>query len=213
MVRIVFLLLLMATQVQAGAWPRAEGEGFLSFSLDADAEDGEDNFFSIYLEYGLGNGRTFGFDRRESGDEIAKTIAFFRWSVGPEDWDTKFAFELGAGIVDNHGAVRPGVSVGRGYALGRHTGWLNLDARGLLYDDLETGLFETEFTVGYNATDRTKMIFQLQAGVPSDADAYAKVAPSIVVKQNASRHLVFGVTAGVVEVDELKVNLGLWQEF
>lgn len=213
MVRILILILLLATQAQAGAWPREEGEGFLSLSFDSDAEDASNNFLSVYVEYGLSNGRTIGLDRLENGYDIDKTIAFVRWPFGKPGSAMKLAYEMGIGVVDRHAALRPGISVGRGFELGRRSGWLNLDARALIYDDLDNGLIETDFTIGLNANERNKVIFQLQVGAPKDRAAYAIIAPRIVLKQNAGRHFFFGVTAGVVEVDDLEVNLGLWQDF
>jgi hypothetical protein len=213
MVRALFFLFCLVGAASAGPWPREEGKGFLSFSFDIDAETGDDNFLSFYLEYGLGKDRTFGIDRRESSDEIAKTIAFLRYPIGSADRRLKLAYEIGLGVVDNHGALRPGFSLGSGLELGQRSGWWTWDSRAILYDDLEDGLFEADITLGIQMTGRTKVIMQLQGGVPSEGDAYAKLAPSFVLQNGAGRHYTLGLTAGVVEVDEVKINIGLWQEF
>ncbi|MEO0749252.1 MAG: hypothetical protein AAFZ10_12880, partial [Pseudomonadota bacterium] len=89
----------MTTSVSAGPWPREEGKGFLSFSLDLDAEELEDNFVSFYLEYGLSRGRTLVIDRQERGDEIAKTFALIRFPLGNPDRNLKLAYDVGLGTV------------------------------------------------------------------------------------------------------------------
>ncbi len=213
MLRAILILMFFATAASAGPWPREEGKGFLSISADLDAEDGKDNFLSFYLEYGLSRDRTFGIDRRESGDEIAKTIAFLRYPVGATDRRLKLAYEIGLGILDNDAALRPGVSVGRGFEMAQRSGWWTWDTRALLVEDTNMTLAESDITFGLQTNASSKLILQVQTGVPRKSDAYVKLAPSLAIQSSEGRHYTIGVTAGVVENNEVKVNFGLWQEF
>ena len=153
MTRVLLILLALTTAASAGPWPRAEGEGFLSFSLDIDAEELDDNFVSFYLEYGLGRGRTLVIDRQESGDQIGKTFALLRFPLGKPDRQLKLAYDVGLGAVDDHVAFRTGFSIGRGWAIGdeahqgpfkwagRWSGWWSIDRRPLIFDDGVNGSF------------------------------------------------------------------------
>lgn len=213
MVRVLLILLLLSGAATAGPWPRAEGEGFLSFSLDLDAVELEDNFVSFYLEYGLSRDRTLVIDRQERGDEIAKTFALIRYPIGSPDRQLKLAYDLGIGSVDDHLAGRLGLSVGRGWSLGERSGWWTVDSRALLFDDGENGILESDITFGVQLTQRIKTISQFQTGVPSEGDPYAKIAQSFVYQASKSRHYLLGVTSGIYEADEIQINIGLWQDF
>ncbi|MEM9912967.1 MAG: hypothetical protein AAF922_19575 [Pseudomonadota bacterium] len=213
MFRVLLILFLLTTSVSAGPWPREEGKGFLSFSLDLDAEELEDNFVSFYLEYGLSRGRTLVIDRQERGDEIAKTFALIRFPLGNPDRNLKLAYDVGLGTVDSHFALRTGFSVGRGWSMRNRSGWWTLDSRALLLDEGDEAIFESDLTFGIQLTDRLKAISQLQGGVPSDSSAYAKFAQSFVLQTSKTRHYLLGVTTGIYESDTLQVNVGLWQDF
>jgi hypothetical protein len=116
-------------------------------------------------------------------------------------------------VVDDEFAIRPGLSLGRGLTLGDYTGWMAIDTRLVVAGgDFDT-LLETDLTVGLNDTARRKWIFQIQTGAPADRSPYVKLAPAVAFEQSAGRHILLGVTAGVVEADEIKINLGLWHTF
>ncbi|MEM7733639.1 MAG: hypothetical protein AAF280_12790 [Pseudomonadota bacterium] len=229
MIRVLSILLVLTisgtTSVSAGPWPRAHGEGFLSFSLDLDAEDFSDNFLSFYLEYGLSRNRTLVLERQERGSEIGKTFVALRFPVGPPDRHLKLAYDLGGGTVDGHVAARFGLSIGRGWSIGedpretpfqwkgKWSGWWSVDTRTLVFDDGVNGIFEADLTFGVQLTHQVKSISQLQAGAPFRGETYAKIAQSFAYQVSDTRHLVLGITAGIHEVEDLHLNLGLWQNF
>lgn len=213
MFRALLILLFLTSAAAAGPWPRAEGEGFLSFSFDLDAEELDDNFLSFYLEYGLSRNRTLVIDRQERGDEIGKTFALIRFPIGSLDRNLKLAYDLGIGAVDDQGALRAGFSIGSGWSMGERTGWWSVDSRALLFDDGEEGIFESDITFGAQINPRLKAIVQLQGGIPSEGEAYAKIANSIVFQASKSRHYLLGITTGIHEADDVHINIGLWQDF
>ncbi len=217
MIRALLYLALMASMMTsaatAGPWPRDEKTGFLSFSLDIEPDDPDDSFVSLYVEYGLSRDRTIGLDRRQNMDEVAKTIAFLRVPFGAEDRKIKLAYEIGAGVVDDHVVVRPGLTLGNGLSVGERSGWWSWDARALIFDELDRVEFKNDVTFGLQMTPRTKFIVQLQNGIPTDSATFAKLAPSLAIKTKKGRHIQLGVTAGVLESDAFEINLGFWQDF
>jgi hypothetical protein len=211
MLRILVLLVLLAPRAAAGAWPVPAGEGHLSVSVEGDRGDGTDAYSTLYLEHGLAGGRTAGLDLGLSEAEADKAVAFLRWHGGADD-GTRLAYELGAGMVEDHAALRPGMSLGRGVAFGERAGWVALDTRAVLFDDMAARL-EADLTVGGDAGTGDKWLVQVQMAAPSDSAPYVKLAPSYAFARGAGRHLRVGVTAGLVGFDDMKLELGLWQSF
>jgi hypothetical protein len=211
MLRSLLLLVLLAPRATAGAWPLPAGEGHLSVSVEGDRGDGTGAYSTLYLEHGLAGGRTAGLDLGLSEAEVDKAVAFLRWHGGADD-GTRLAYELGAGKVDDHAALRPGLSLGRGVAFGERTGWVALDTRAVLFDDMALRL-EADLTVGGDAGTGDKWLVQVQMAAPSDAAPYVKLAPGYAFGMGAGRHLRVGVTAGLVGLDAVKLDLGLWQRF
>lgn len=219
------LTILGTTSGSAGPWPRAEGEGFVSFSLDLDAQEFDNNFVSSYLEFGIGRNRTLVIDRQQSGDRFGKTFVALRVPLGAPDRQLKLAYDLGVGAVDDAFAARFGLSIGRGWSIGQDirdtpfqwrgqwSGWWSVDTRTLVFHDGVNGIFETDITFGTQVTPKIKSISQLQTGVPFRATEFAKFSQSFAYQFSDRRHFVLGITHGIHEVDELQVNIGLWQEF
>ena len=231
MLRVLIILLLVSTQAQAGPWPRGKGKVF--YSVHANGEYLEElgvirQYGSIYGEYGLTDKITLGIDYNGSEIETEKAIAFIRYPLGNPDWAWRFAAELGAGIVDGENVLRPGFSLGRGINWRDRSGWLTLDTRVVL-GDLPSGTrIESDFTLGLNWTERFKVIFQLQGGMPSEGDNYLKFAPSVVYElrqrkprkgrkprkaRKGKQYIEFGITTGLVNYDDYGAKLGIWREF
>ncbi len=225
MIRALFILLALTTSVSAGPWPRAEDEGFVSFSLDLDVQEFDNNFVSSYLEYGIGRDRTLIIDRQQSGDMLGKTFVALRFPVGRPERQLKLAYDVGLGVVEDNAAVRFGLSIGRGWSIGQDirekpfqwkgqwSGWWSVDTRTLVFRDGVNGIFETDITFGAQLTPRLKSISQVQTGAPFDGNAFAKFAQSFAYQMSEKRHYVLGITHGIHDVDVLQVNLGFWQDF
>ncbi|MGR3463125.1 MAG: hypothetical protein ACU0AX_01490 [Roseovarius sp.] len=212
---ILALLPWLATAVLGGAWPRAEGEGFLSA---AGTVEGPDQFglyrqsFSLYAEYGATERLTFGVDLGGDAGRMSKAIAFLRWPLGDGERPLRFALELGGGQVDEETALRPGLSVGRGITIGQRQGWLNADTRAILFDGGTTA-FETDLTAGLSLGDRVKALVQLQAGVPAQGRDYLRLAPSVVYEVRPGTQIEFGLTEPISGGGERGFKLGLWRTF
>lgn len=212
---VLALLPWLATAALGGAWPRAKGEGFLSAS---GLIEGPDEFglyrqsFSLYAEYGATGRLTFGVDIGGDALRMSKAIAFLRWPLRGPAHETRVAVEIGAGQVEGENALRPGLSIGRGIAIGRHPGWLNADTRAVLSGGRVTA-FEGEFTAGLSLGKRFKAMVQLQAGIPSQGRDYLRLAPSVIYETRPGTHLEFGVIEPLMGGGERGFKLGLWRQF
>lgn len=223
MLRSLLLLVLLAPRATAGAWPLPAGEGHLSVSVEGDRGDGTGAYSTLYLEHGLAGGRTAGLDLGLSEAEVDKAVAFLRWQRGRQaKEETLLAYEIGLGMVDGSAALRPALSLGRPLAFGKLHGWVALDARAILLLPEQVALqglaaiehrVEVDLTVGGSLDNGDKWLVQLRTAAPSDADSYARIAPSYAFQQSKGRHLLLGVTADAVGFDGMKLNLGLWQRF
>ncbi|WP_135501768.1 hypothetical protein [Roseovarius aestuariivivens] len=216
MLRLVVILSLLAAQASAGAWPRAEGTSFVSVTVELEFEsgitDGTGGFGTLYAEHGMGSDLTLGLDLGGDEANVTKAIGFLRWPLALGDGPGVWAMEFGLGTVDDRFALRPGVAYGRGLTLGDMAGWLAVDSRAQISDGFD-GVLETDVTLGLKPRDGHMILLQLQTGAPSTRDAYAKLAPSYVFALGPDRHLEIGVTAGIVELSEVKIKFGLWHEF
>lgn len=216
MIRPALILLLSAMQAQAGAWPRAEGETFLSFSVESAFEtgitDGSDGYATLYLERGLAHDLTLGLDAGGHEADLAKAIGFLRWPMGGGGGADVWAMEFGLGLAEGEFALRPGLSYGRGLRLGQIPGWLAVDGRALIVDGMK-GVLETDITLGLKPRPDHMLIVQLQTSAATERESRAKIAPSYVFELSPGRHLEIGMTAGIVEASEVKIKLGLWHSF
>lgn len=204
-----------ATAALGGAWPRAAGETFLSVSgqvTEKDALGLNQQSFSLYAEYGATPKLTLGVDVNGDALRMSKILAYARYPVGRADSATKIAVELGAGQVSEQTALRPGLSVGRGFTLWDQNGWLNADTRAILRDGMSVA-YETEITAGLSIGDRIKAIVQLQAGMPSEGQDYLRLAPSVVYAVRPDSLVELGVVAPVFGGGLNAVKLGFWRTF
>lgn len=214
MLRILTVLLLfVAAGARAGPWPQPRGAGHLCFTIEGKTTGASDPYATLYTEYGLGHDRTLGLDLGQAENDMDKAVLFLRLPPTQASDGTLYAYELGAGVVDGQPALRPGLSIGRGFAIGDSPAWIALDARAVIFDDAGKGILQSDLTVGAEAGGGNKWMVQLQMAAPSDSSATLKIAPSFAFRQNDGRHLLVGATAGLAGTDTVKITLGLWQKF
>ncbi len=160
----IWVGILLASSAQAGPWLRAAGEGFLSFSVETPVSESGQSFATTYVEYGLSDKVTLGFDLGGHETELYKAVAFAKMAFGRPDATLKIAAELGIGTADHETVLRPGLSIGRGFSLGDFSGWMSIDTLANIEIDTSDTAVTTDITVGLNLSDRTKLLVQLQSG-------------------------------------------------
>lgn len=212
----MLMLMLTAAQADAGAWPREAGETFLSFSVETEEPDRYGrirSFATLYAEHGLNARVTVGLDAGGDSARMSKAVLFLRLPLNAAESRTKIAAEFGLGRAADRPALRPALSLGRGFSLGGRHGWMASDTRLVLFDGAARRLVESDLTLGLNATDKAKLIFQIQTGFPDNGPWYMKLAPSLVLEPAPGRHIEFGLTAGVRELSALALKIGIWRRF
>jgi hypothetical protein len=210
------LVLWLALQAQAGPWPRAEGETFLSTAIEAPLAQG-DGLFTLYAEHGLTDRLTLGLDMGATRHEMQKTVVFARLPFGEAPGGMRLAVELGLGLIRDQPVLRPGFSFGRGFSLSGRPGWITLDTRAVIHQNPLTARYhadwESDLTFGIETWRKTRAILQLQSGIPARGDEYLKIAPSWVIPAAPGRHLEIGVTAGLLGSSAIAAKLALWHSF
>ena len=190
---------LSAGDASAGAWPRGEGETFLSLSYQPDiAGTGDSNYVSAYYEYGATTKLTIGVDGGyQATNSDVGAVFFARYPVGATDGVNVLAIELGLGTAMSDGTtvslIRPGLSWGRGYTLGALSGWMGVESSYAFKSD-ETSLGKVDTTFGVSHANGALSIIQLQFSRPSDADSSFAIAPSYVAKLNDAMFLEMGAS-------------------
>lgn len=206
-----------AQKAEAAAWPREEGQHFLTLSYESTV-DGPDfgSYASLYYEYGLTEKLTFGVDvgKNSNIDQISG-IAFLRYPLDLTRGVDVFAIELGVGGAERDGstsaALRPGFSWGRPIEGPWGAGWLGIESSYAFYDD-GGGLGKVDGTFGINHDNGSLTILKLEYAAPLDGRSTFAFAPSHALKISEKTFLEFGVSH---EFDQSvsKAKVGFWLRF
>lgn len=209
---LVCVIVLAGVSATAGPWPREKGAGFLSFSIEYDDED-DAVFTSAFAEYGITSKITAGLDLGFADEELYKAIAFARYPLANDTSDWSVALELGAGVTEDEGVLRPGLHFGRGLNLGQKSGWFTIESYAYYEVEQDKVDVSTDITFGLNMTDRRKLVLQLQSGnQPMDPD-YLNLATSLVIEATPGFHVELGMKTGLKDDGDYALKLGLWHSF
>ena len=235
------MLTIAAGPAAAGAWPRAEGEAFVSLGSTL-APEGEmlvtgtgslRSYTSVYAEYGLTPKWTIGLDAgfgQGDGDRTTAALVFARYPLWQTDSGHHVAAELGIGYIDEQVdtpnitaimdedpeqqfRIRPGLSWGKGFESRWGGGWMGIESS--LEWRAPTGelAFKTDLTAGLKPSDRWMGILQLQYGNYPDSDPVLRLVPSVVRKFGSRTHLQLGIMAPLVGDDTPGIKFATWITF
>jgi hypothetical protein len=226
---VVGLAVLPASEGMAGAWPREEGQVFLSFSQTTssgartvlEAVQDVRSYSSIYAEYGLTPELTVGFDAglaRGDQDQASAWNLFLRRPVWVAKNGNRFAAELGIGQLNDpdngrQWRIKPGLSWGRGFESRWGGGWVGLESSAAYRFSSQDFEFKTDFTAGLRPTDRWMLIFQVQSGRYGADDPIVRLAPSVVRRFGEKMHVQLGFIQSVAGDDAMGVKIGTWLTF
>lgn len=208
---LLFLICLgCAGMAQAGAWPRAKGDVFLSLSTYSGDGGG---YTGIYGEWGATDRLTFGADLGRSVAGASKTVVFARIPLWQQPSGHVLSAELGLGQIDGNPMLRPGLSWGKGLTCAHRSGWVGIDT--LAEIDLYTFTLDVkaDLTFGLSLSDARMMILQLQTGMKAGDDPFARIVPSLVFGRGGKRRLELGVTQGLWGDRDSGVKIAVWTEF
>jgi hypothetical protein len=221
------LTLLVATEASAGAWPRAEGETFLSFGYTlttgartlVGAMQDVRSYGSVYAEHGVTERLTVGLEAgygTGADGTVAAALAFARlpvWSAG----NHRVAADLGLGWLEDEDGpqrrVRPGLAWGYGFESRWGGGWLGIEASAELRLPSRDVAWKADFTAGLKPNDDWMVIMQVQTGRYPDDGPLVRLAPSVVRRLGSRAHLQLGVIGSVVGDDAVGVKLATWLTF
>lgn len=201
-----------AAQANAGAWPRDEGKSFLSLSLESHAED---DYLSLFYEYGLTPNLTLGLDAGHDPEAgTSSAIVFLRYPVFSGGANA-FAVELGLGETVQSGqtvaTIRPGVYWGRGIEIAGLIGWTGVE---MTYAQGSNGeaLGKIQATIGASLGNNRLAIMDLQYENPSIGESFVAIAPSYVFEVAQNTRLQVGLRHKV-DTGTTAAKIGLWVDF
>lgn len=230
--RFVLLLFLALSPAlcSAGAWPREKGTVFLSFTTTTQSspqlhatqipELAHSSESSLYIEYGLNDRITLGFDGRMTDTvSFGEAFVFARVGLGNPSARNRYAASFAVGkfidtVIEDFGLAAEHTTLtrfGLHYGRGLNHGWLGADA----YATERGGGTELKLdaTWGLKPWENWMFIAQIQTGQPPLGDSYANFAPSIVWKMNKRISLEVGFEQPLGDDRDPALKLGTWTEF
>ncbi|WP_375261816.1 hypothetical protein [Palleronia sp.] len=215
---LVLLFAVTATAATPGAWPRPEGETFLSLKF---GRQGETEVQSLYAEYGMTPRLTFGAAADRYGPSSGAVSAFSRVALTPEGpWQVSVSastsFELEGGTPEDlaflPGEVRNGVSlhVGRGFMIGNRAAWFDAEAArdsSGLEEQWRMGL-----VAGVAVTDRSKLFVEFEGAEDEDGTAL-RIAPNATYAIAEGIDVTVGYAFDPTGDTPSRIDLGAWLAF
>jgi hypothetical protein len=215
----VVLLGLDAGAAVAGAWPREEGETFLSFSnLPVRDSDGRfSSWVGLYAERGLTPRLTLGLDGdRPSDGENWSVWGFLRWDLSPGA-KVQRALSFGVGVRGADGGIdpvfRPGFAIGRALSTPWGPGWVEAEALAIHAPGPGWTAWKLDGTIGVRPSERQVLMLQAQVSDWPDSDVQLRLIPSVVTEIAPGISVEIGIAAEVAEPRTLGLKLGTWLEF
>ncbi len=214
-----FLFILIANPVFAGAWAREKGQVFIAsggnFLLSDGAQLPVHYDPTVYLEYGLSDLLTIGGDYHTADQGRINTgFVFARFPLGDPTATHKFAASIALGArVDALNPMEKLMKGGLSWGRGLETGWLAVDYSATYGDIDQVFRSKTDFTWGYNLSERWTTTLQLQTGEGFTDDFYAKVSPSILFMVNDRYRISVGAVQALTGDNGSALKLDLWTTF
>lgn len=213
-------LLLIASGGTAGPWLRDEGGVFLSFGANvALTESARRPVYwdpTLYLEYGVGERSTVGLDIYVANGDAEQTgSVFLRFPLRPAETGMPVAGTLTYGLRHDRArqsydqVARAGLSVGRGL----EGGWLSADLTAIYAVEAERFEGKLDLTWGVDLTDRWTGVLQMQTGIGTAGDFYAKAAPSVLFRVTDRVRIELGVVQALTGDEGTGLRLSTWLEF
>lgn len=222
MIRAVLLslvIVLTGAMARAGAWPREEGELFLSFggniALFGDAVRPVHYDPTIYLEYGLTERLTLGLDGYTADAGTAGSLfAWLRVPWRPDAAGDVWAVSAGLGTTLLHDGAQEATSrLGLHWGRGLENGWLALDAQGQLGVTRLSHQAKIEASWGREFTPLWTGLMQGQIGYGLSGDTYAKIGASGILHATPGLDLRLGLTRALTGDRGGGLTLEAWWRF
>lgn len=202
-------------QAAAGAWPREQGEVFLSVSAEQDSERLQDYpRGTAYVEYGLRHNITVSGKIRYDFMILEPTEYELsaRWHFPESDRPLRKAISLTFAGPKDDPRIESAFHLGRGFDTPLGSAWADLE----LYASVSTEGYETEYggfgTIGLKPHDRVMTMLGVDV-METPGRTFVKAIPSIAWEMREGRHLTVQYAKGLQGNEESELGLGLWLQF
>lgn len=212
----VIFALLWAAPAFSGAWPRGDGDVFLSFHTSQDT-DKLDTYplVSLYAEYGLTAAWTIGGKVEYDTQNLvfSQGEVFARWHFPSNNSPYAKALSLTvSGLEGENLHLVPAFHIGRGFDTKLGGGWF--DAK--LNADIPVSEGATGYglfaQVGLKPTDRLMTMLSIDV-FTDDSETFAKIMPAVAWQLRKGHHVHLEWMQTVTPVQNSKISLGYWLEF
>ncbi|WP_142854396.1 hypothetical protein [Aliiroseovarius halocynthiae] len=199
----------------AGAWPREQGQVFLSVTAVQDTDSLQDYPRGMaYVEYGLRHNITLA--GKITYDfamlELTEYALSARWHFPENDQPLRKALSLTLAGPEDDLRIEPAVHLGRGFDTAFGSGWADLE----LFASVSTDGRPTDYggygVLGVKPHDRLMAMLGVDVMVTPD-ETVVKAIPSVAWELREHRHLTAQYTKGLHGNNESELGLGLWLQF
>ncbi|ROU03613.1 hypothetical protein [Histidinibacterium lentulum] len=216
----LMILLTCAGDAAAGPWMRGEGEVFLSFGTNVALSDTAQRPVhwdpTVYLEYGLTPRLTLGADLYiANGDEEETGSVFLRFPLHAAETGLPVSASLAYGLRHDRLAdeteriARAGLHVGRPLP----QGWLSADAAAIFVLGGDRTEGKLDLTWGRSISERWTGVLQMQTGIGTAGDFYAKAAPSALIRVTDRTRIEIGVVHALTGDRGTGLRIATWWDF
>ena len=209
------MALTLASPAFGGAWMRAEGTGFLSYSATVEQNSKIQN--SLYVDYGaranLSLGIKINADMTTGRFRNGSGFVFARKPITADGRPFIIAYEVGIGTTFGQSSeplLLTALGYGRGLKIGDHYGWLAVDGA------VEWSLSEISYTAkldttfGLTLNERIKMMVQVFYS-QTETESSTKFTPSLIWEPG-NGEVSYQIGASI-EDSAVALKFGLWKNF
>lgn len=206
---LLFLTCLGSAQALAGAWPRAQGEGFMSASVTLRGGQAADEM-GAYAEYGL-RGVTLGLDANRRGLRTGHAVVFGRVPLWGNAGDARLALQVGLGVHETlgqrGGMAKLSALYGRPWGQG---GWVGLEGAVELRVGQPAPLWKLDAVAGLPVRDGPQPMIKLESFYTDGYGVGWAVTPALIFGRPGQPRWVAGVE---LREDTVGLSLAVWQRF
>lgn len=215
--RSFLLLLAMLVSVEqafAGAWPRDEKEGFLSFASHVDTDEyGYLRYTQeLYVEYGVTPYYTVIIDAFQNDvGTNGRIVTSLQRAFRTNNIGHRYALFAGLGYDQFNDTTV--IRLGGSWGIGLGQGWINLDARTDLINTDEPPEVKVETTLGWRFPSDNLALFRVTAEHLPQSQDTLWLSPAYAFRLSDKVNLELGVEHEAIRGIDQRLKLGIWSRF
>ena len=215
---IVLIGLTGAPSVQAGAWLREDGRGFLAVASSlARSDTATVSETRLYGEYGATPRLTLGMDISNQPGRAGHALVFARLPLGNVSGQTRFAMELGLGGHHRQGKwsgmFKTSLAMGRGFTSGRGDGWLGIETAVEHRLGSSGPIYKLDAVIGLSSGARIRPMLKLETAYVPGRPVGWTLTPSLMIDARKGVIWVIGLERKSAAQNSTGLSLGMWRDF